>query len=408
MSLLLCPRCGAQYDDLDTRFCTQDGTPLVDPDIHTFIGRHLDERYEILELIGQGRLAATYKGRHVKLNKQVAIKVLSAKRAAQDQNTQRFLREAKTAGRVSHPNVMDVNDFGQTADGVVYLVLEYLQGISLKTLLERQERLHVFDAVNILRQLTAGLAAIHQQGIVHLGLNPENIYVREQQGKRRVVRMIQEGHKRRFVVEPEGTWFFVKLGGFEGARFVEGQERSQDAAQPIIATLPHSFMSLEQSIGTPVDRRSDIYSLGLLFYRMISGKLPFDGPPQEGVTTIPPDWRMPELMLSEGTNHTIMRCLENSPEDRFQTIGELQKALDDCHADKVWLRDAARLPGAVEAGIAVPQKKKETIRVEAAAPAAGQAESPQEPLLDRRPSLTDELRTLFTNADQNRPAPKKK
>ncbi|MCK5796177.1 MAG: serine/threonine protein kinase, partial [Deltaproteobacteria bacterium] len=356
---LTCPQCGRRYAEPADR-CPVDGSPLYGPEVAARIGENLNN-YKIHSILGEGGMGVVYQGEHAMLGKPVAIKVLHERFARREGAMDQFLREAQAASRVRHPNIVDVTDFGETPDGCIYFVMEYLEGESLEDVLGRDHHLELFNAVNVVRQVAHALAAAHDQGIVHLDLKPENIFLINREGRRRIVRRVAEPENRHFVVEPEGNYDFVKLLDFGVAKF------THDNLGPGLGTragmvfgTPH-YMSPEQARGEAVDGRSDIYSLGILFYEMIIGEVPFEGDVALDILNahvstppVPPRQRNPRV--DEGTNRTILKAIAKDPRDRFQTMDELIAGLVDCFTDRVFLRDVHRLPGAVESGIVPPTR----------------------------------------------------
>jgi serine/threonine-protein kinase len=387
--ILVCAECGRQYREPASR-CSADGSALCGPEALTRVGQRLGN-YELLAIEGVGGMGVVYKGRHAMLGKPVAIKVLHDRYARRDGAIDQFLREAQAATRIRHPNIVDVTDFGTAPDGSVYFVMEYLEGISLETVLGRDGLVPLFNAVNIVRQAARALGAAHDEGIVHRDLKPENIYLINREGRRRVVRRVSDDAGQRFVVEKEGNFDFVKLLDFGVAKYITddvGPGMSTRAG--MIFGTPH-YMSPEQARGELVDGRSDIYALGIVFYEMITGAVPFEGEVALDILNghvygqvIPPKMRNPAVNVDEGTDLTIMRCLEKDPARRYQTMWEFTDALSACFTDQVFLRDAHRLPGAVEAGI-VPPQGEEDLAAPANAPGSA-AQSPSSVTGPRPPS----------------------
>ena len=382
----VCPECKREYSDPELRTCVIDGSPIFRPESLQRIGIRLD-KYELTGILGEGGMGVVYKGRHVLLDKPVAVKILHERYAKRHGAVKKFLHEAKAASRTRHPNIVDVTDFGQAPGNMVYLVMEYLEGISLDDVLARDRWIPLFNTVNIVRQAANALAAAHDEGIVHLDLKPENIFLTSREGRRRVVRR-REGTagKARFVVEKEGSYDFVKLVDFGVAKFLTGEmHKARSTEGGLVLGTPH-YMSPEQARGLPVDGRSDIYSLGILFYEMITGYVPYDSPNAADIlndhvfTKVPPpQGRNPDVLVDTGTNDSILKCLEKDPDARYQTMDELLIALVDCFTDTVFLRDAQHMPGAVDAGIVVPS-----------------VPPPKKPT--KKSALTEDLEDLFSPA----------
>jgi eukaryotic-like serine/threonine-protein kinase len=212
-------------------------------------------RYRVLGLIGTGGMGAVYRAEHVHMRKTVALKLLHPELLRVDEVVQRFEREAIAAARIAHPNVVAASDFGKLDDGSFYLVLEYVDGTSLRELLARGP-LPVARALNIARQTTLALGAAHAAGIVHRDLKPDNVML---------------------VSEPDGG-DRVKVLDFGIARIAPPSE-NRDATKltrvgVVMGTV--AYMSPEQATGQAIDERADLYSLGVMLYEMVAGVVPFD------------------------------------------------------------------------------------------------------------------------------------
>ena len=357
---LTCPQCGRKYGSHLER-CTEDGAPLYGPEVMQRIGLEF-QNYRITGILGDGGMGVVYRGEHVVLGKIIAIKVLHQRFARRKGAVEQFLREARAASQIRHPNIVDVTDFGSAPDGSVYFVMEYLEGESLEDILSRDTVIPVFTAVNVVRQTAQALAAAHDNDIVHLDLKPDNVFLISRTGRRRVVRRVGRAGEQRFVIEPEGKFDFVKLLDFGVAKFITDNDAPDLSTHSgMVFGTPH-YMSPEQARGERVDGRSDIYSLGILFYEMVTGDVPFDGEDALDILNghvadpvVPPCEANLQVKVDEMTNKTILRCLEKQPEDRYQTMDDLVEALDECVTDRAFLRNAHHLPGAIEAGIVPPE-----------------------------------------------------
>jgi len=278
------------------------------------IGRVIENRYRLLRKIGEGGMGTIYAGEHVEIRKGVAIKILHPVYSKQQNLVERFRREARAASRIGHPNIIDVTDFGTTEDGCAYFVMEHLDGIDLADVLSHERRIDPMRAVRIGMQICSALHAAHAAGVIHRDLKPENIYL----------------------VARDGEADFVKVLDFGIARSVD--RRSRRLTNPGMAMGTPEYMAPEQAMATGggdagnVDRRSDIYSVGALLYEMISGV-----PPHQGVTyqdilsqrarALPDSLRTTQPDLPEDLDRAILRALEPDPEQRFQTMAQLQYEL---------------------------------------------------------------------------------
>ena len=304
----VCPQCAAEYDTA-SRFCPNDGTPLrpkgtSDP----FVGRVLAERYHMLKRLGEGGMGRVYLAEHVKMNRQCAVKVMNSTLVNDDESAQRFAREASNAARIIHPNVAAVFDYGES-DGVVYLVMEYVDGEPVNRILERETVMTPNRAVDIARQVAEALVSAHELGIVHRDLKPDNIIIAPAKNGREVAKVVDFGIAK--AVE-------------------EGPNESLTRTGLVIGTP--EYMSPEQLLGDPVDARSDIYSLGCILYQMLTGRRPFDEPTREQMikrrlTEKAPHPRDLVPSLPKTLDLVVARMLARSPRDRYGTAAEVRDLL---------------------------------------------------------------------------------
>jgi len=310
----VCPECRAEYSE-ESESCDQCGVFLCDPEDLERIGRTFGS-YEITGIIGVGGMGVVYRATHTTLLKTVAVKVLNERYGQRRDAAREMLREAQAASRIRHPHIVDVTDFGTTQEGAPYFVMEYLEGESLSQLLGRVGRLPAGRSAKIMQQVAGALAAAHKQGIVHRDLKPENIFLLD----------LTAGDS----TQPGD---FVKILDFGLAKVLDMGPSSRTRAG-MLAGTPW-YMSPEQAQNRPVDLRSDVYSVGIVFYQMVTGTVPFNG-------ESPVDILMGHISaaviqpykycrtIDEQTNHVIMRCLEKDPELRFQSMEELSIALERC------------------------------------------------------------------------------
>src|SRR5229473_4513108 len=301
----ICPACGREYPNTMT-LCSVDAAPLKsvsDP----LMGQKLAGKYLVEKLIKRGGMGAVYQGKHVLMDKTVAVKVLRPSLAGDDVVVARFSREAKAASRISHPHAVSVTDFGEAENGVVFLVMEYLEGRTLKDLIRSEGAMTLDRAVEIVRQVSGALDAAHQQGVIHRDLKSENIMLTQTNG---------------------GDWAKVLDFGIAKIQQPEGA-RDHDITAPNLVIGTPQYMSPEQcSQSQPPDARSDIYSLGVIVYEMLAGRVPFTG---ESATMImmqhvqdpPPSVLATRPDLPRAVDGVITRALAKIPADRFQTAGKL-------------------------------------------------------------------------------------
>src|SRR2546423_1145850 len=249
-----CPKCGAVYDTPNT-LCPNDGTALVKTG-DTLIGQTLADKYRIDERISEGGMGTVYRATHILMEKQVAIKVLHPALAADEKIVARFTREAKAASRISHPHALSVTDFGEDENGTVFLVMEYLRGRTLKQVIRASGPLRLERAVEIARQVAGALDAAHTEGVVHRDLKSDNIMLEEVGGS--------------------NDWAKVLDFGIAKVQEPVGQDTELTAPNLIIGT-PQDMSADQSPQSAEIDRRSDIYSFGIILYEMIVGHVPLSG-----------------------------------------------------------------------------------------------------------------------------------
>jgi serine/threonine-protein kinase len=352
----VCPRCHARYPKSE-RFCSADSTVLVeDADIRR-IGTTIGN-YHLAEILGRGGMGTVYSGEHVYIGKKVAVKILHPQFAKYDEAVSRFLREARAATAINHPNIVDVTDFGPTPDGAVYFVMEYLEGTSLEDLIESHGAIPLHRALNIANQMALGLAAAHKTGIIHRDLKPDNIMLIRMPGRRDLVRAMaaEDGSHLGYVIERESDYDFVKLLDFGIAKVLNRDGLSSgDTLQGAVFGTPE-YMSPEAARGEEVDHRADIYSLGVILFDMLTGHPPFEASAaaevlamQINATPPSPRDRAPHLEITEATENLVLRAMAKSPDERYQSMDELREELQHCYGTISFKRNA-RLPGVAPVG----------------------------------------------------------
>ncbi len=271
------------------------------------IGTVLHDRYRVLERVAQGSMATVYRGERVKLNRQVAIKFLHESFASSEDGRRRFDVEARAMSRLSHPNCVSVTDFG-VHQGSPYLVMDFVTGPSLRELLAIYGRFPPVRAIEIMRQILAGLAHAHAQGIIHRDLKPENILVAS-----------VEGHGEHMLIADFGL---AKL-------------RDDHSVTTGIALGTPGYMSPEQTTGESADVRADIYTAGILLYELLIGHKPFHAESpfevmrmHREVTPMPLRMALPEQPFSGPLEQVIARALAKQRDDRFPTATQFLSALE--------------------------------------------------------------------------------
>ncbi len=329
--MLQCPRCGRQFSD-NVHVCPDDFTPLRADDtisdipVDPLIGRVFDGKYRLDEQLGGGGMGTVYRATHLLIERPVAIKVLSQRFVGDQTAQERFRREARAAGRMHHPNAVTVNDFGTTEDGWLYIVMELLEGRTLRDLLAHEAPLDPARAVSFMLQACAAVGAAHDANLIHRDLKPANIFIEQRPDMPAVVKVLDFGVAK-FAVEDHDDDY---------------QTLTQVGA--IIGTP--RYMSPEQCGGTALlTPASDVYSLGIILYEMLTGAVPFSAetplalamkqvteaprPPREIVPAIP-------RQLESAVLHALAKHAADRPLDANEFRRELHataEALGLEHAD---------------------------------------------------------------------------
>ena len=253
MGAKLCPQCGTRYEG-DNRFCTLDGATLVaENPADSLQGSVLADRYLIDRKLGEGGMGEVYLAEHIRMKRKVAVKVMRAWLTKDPAAIGRFHREAENASQITHPNVAGVYDFGETDQGLVYLAMEFVEGEPLTAVLDREKTLNHIRASNIVSQTADALAAAHSLGILHRDLKPDNVMIGRSRARTDLVKLLDFGIAR-----------------------VMGRETQHFTSTGLIVGTPE-WMSPEQIAGDTLDARSDIYTLGLIAFRMLTGQGAFSG-----------------------------------------------------------------------------------------------------------------------------------
>jgi serine/threonine-protein kinase len=280
-----------------------------------FIGREiLEGQFQIIQKIGTGGMGSVYKATQPQMNRMVAIKILHPKLVNRRDLTSRFRREARAMSQLTHPNTVKVFMYGELEDGSLYIVMELLEGRNLNQAVRREGPIPAERAIPILIQVCAALHEAHTMGIVHRDLKPENIFLCNQGG-------LQD---------------FAKVLDFGLAKVTERQMRpgSLILTQEGMVFGTPEFMSPEQAQGRELDARSDLYSLAVILYEAITGKLPFNAQtPMEYIqkhvleSPIPISQRSADVSVPTGLEAVIDKALAKKPEDRWQSAAEFATAL---------------------------------------------------------------------------------
>tara|TARA_B100001750_G_scaffold152915_2_gene122593 strand:- start:239 stop:1393 length:1155 start_codon:yes stop_codon:yes gene_type:complete len=281
----------------------------------SYVGREVAGQFRIVERIGSGGMGAVYKAEQPQMNRHVAIKILHSRYLSRKDLVSRFRREARAMSHLSHPNTARVFMYGQLEDGACYFVMEYLEGRNLAQLVRRDGPMDPKRAMHVMAQVCGALDEAHRAGIIHRDLKPENVFLTNQGG-------IDD---------------YPKVLDFGLAKVTEKQMRPGSmilTREGMVFGTPE-FMSPEQARGKTLDPRSDIYSLGVILYELLSGKLPFEArQPIEFIQLhvneppIPLSERMKDRELPAGLEAAVMKALEKDPDDRYTTAAEFAQALE--------------------------------------------------------------------------------
>src|SRR6266850_1329123 len=289
-------------------------TEILPEQLGDLIGQAI-AHYRIISLLGRGGMGEVYLARDTKLGRNVALKLLPQSLNADEDRLKRFAREARSASALNHPNVSVIHEIGETEDGRRFIAMEHIEGMTLRQRL-KQGPIELADAVGIARQVSAALMAAHKAGVVHRDIKPENIMLR-----------------------PDG---YVKVLDFGIAKLTEQRLASDNHKRETTAVLQTRpgfvlgtarYMSPEQARGQPVDERTDIWSLGVVLYEMIVGRMPFSGEtPSHAIVAIlesEPESLMKSLDIVPATLERIVRkALKKDRSERYGTVSELAADLE--------------------------------------------------------------------------------
>ncbi|MCR4720708.1 MAG: Stk1 family PASTA domain-containing Ser/Thr kinase [Lachnospiraceae bacterium] len=290
-------------------------------------GMFINDRYEIIDKVGSGGMANVYKAKCHRLNRYVAIKVLKSEFSSDTNFIKKFRAEAQSVAGLSHPNIVSVYDVGDD-DGLHYIVMELVEGITLKRFIERKQRLEVKDAVGIAIQICQGMEAAHNHHIIHRDIKPQNI-----------------------IISRDGK---VKVADFGIAKAASSYTLTQDGEGSV------HYLSPEQARGGYSDERSDIYSLGVTLYEMLTGQVPFSGDNNVSVVLLHlQSEATPVTVLNPGVPHSVdmivQKCMQKKPERRYQNVAELiadlRRSMTDPDGDYVMISQNANVMSSDTRGI---------------------------------------------------------
>lgn len=344
-----CDNCG--HDNVDgARFCASCGNTLVVGELaaqHSLIGQVVGGRYRIVGLIGEGGMGVVYKAEQTlgSAVRPVAVKTLHAELSRDPAVTARFHREVGTVAQLEHPNTVKVYDFGSTEDGTLYIAMEYLDGHPLSRIIADEGALPYDRIGKIVHQIAGSLDEAHRGGIIHRDLKPENVLLVGRAGERDVVKLVDFGIAARA----------------ESADRAQEQKLTQQGM--VLGTPP--YMSPEQFTGKALDARSDIYSLGVMVYEMLTGSLPFEANTAwewatAHMTSPPRDFTITDAGASvpAPVREVVLRALAKDPAKRQASAGEFDRELSDAFARKSTAAAAVDVSAATQA---MPQAPSEVV-----------------------------------------------
>ncbi len=305
-----CPLCKSEMKE-QLLFCPFDGQTLIPVDqADKFIGIILDDKYRIDEKVGEGGMGKVYRATHILMDHTVAVKILHPHLSSDQVAVERFRREARAAASIRHPSAVAVTDFGVNREtGLSYLVMEFLEGVELRDVIKKKRQLGFEESYIITQQICSALQAAHARGIIHRDLKPDNIWL----------------------LKSEDDFPRVKVLDFGIAKLKEANV-SNLTQQGMIVGTPY-YMSPEQCLGDELDARSDIYSLGIIIYEILTGQVPFQGSTPMGVVLkhaneppMPPHELRSDLPYA--IENVVLRALSKHREDRQGSAMELAQEFE--------------------------------------------------------------------------------
>ncbi len=313
-----CPNCNVPNPD-DARFCAACGqaTSMTEPSLSgmkavpDLLGKEIAGRYRVVAKLGEGGMGAVYQAEQISLKRQCAIKLLRSEVAGAEIMLRRFNAEAEAVAKLSHPNTVNIYDFGQDTDGTLFIAMEFVEGTSLRATIQKEAPFPIRRALHIASQVAASLTDAHSHDIVHRDLKPDNVMLQTRGRERDIVRVLDFG--------------IAKLRD-------EGRATQQAMTQAGDMLGTPQYMAPEQIRGEQIDGRTDIYALGCMIYEMVTARMPFEGPTIMALlskhlteTAQPPSQRRPELGIPPAIDQLVMTAISkdrNARPPTMETFGE--------------------------------------------------------------------------------------
>ncbi len=345
---LCCPKCRAIYRSGFNR-CPTDGAELTSCESDPMVGTTLVERYVIEETLGEGAMGRVYRARHARLERrQFAVKILLGDLATDTAMRQRFAREAEAASRLEHPNVVSVIDFGESPEGLLYIVMELVRGNTLADVIDEEGPLDEARVIALSRGMCLGLAHAHEAGLVHRDFKPDNVALFDgEEGQ--VPRILDFGLA--IVSDP-------------------GENATRLTQAGLVVGTP-AYTAPEQARGDELDHRVDLFALGTTMYEMLAGRIPYDGTVMEvlhaniGAEPPPISERTPSVSVTPALERIVRRLLEKRPEARFQSAREVLAALDEMESSSAETIESAAVANEEERAESTPRRQVVRAELEA-------------------------------------------
>ncbi len=303
----------APLSDSKAKASMRQASPRETLDPSDLVGQRLFGEYTIQSKLGEGGMGAVYLAQQDSIEQKIAVKVLHEESAESDELVQRFHREAQVVSMITHPNIIRVFIFGRTDQDLLYLAMEYVNGVPLREVLDREQLLDEMRAIKILKQICSGLSEAHDLGIIHRDLKPDNVLLTEWRGEKDFAKILDFGIAK--IKQPQGQ-----------------QEQKKLTQAGIVYGTPE-YLSPEQAQAMDLDQRTDIYSLGCILYEMMTGHLPFSAKTPVKILTAhvfndptPPSEVAPDR-VSPTMQNIILKAMAKEPDERFQSAMDMFEAL---------------------------------------------------------------------------------